>query len=91
MSKTAKVIMVLCCLLSILVIFIAPTVDSPDTVIPSGHHSLRAADSTGVSVLLQVSQAAWHSDASAIPFHDHLLALCGGRRVSRQSVVVLRC
>ena len=91
MSKTAKLMIVFCCLAAILVIFIAPQVDSPDTVLPGGHHVVRGGSSTTVTVLIQITKIS-HSNSLGMRQFQYTLSAAGRRStVSRELTTVLRC
>jgi hypothetical protein len=91
MSKTGKLMIVLWCLASILAIFIAPSVDSPDTVLPGAHHVLRGGSSSTVTLVAQTDKASSHSDWSIRSYQYILSAVQRQATVTRELNQVLRC
>jgi len=91
MSKAGKLMIVLCCLASILAIFIAPSVDSPDTVLPGAHHVLRGSSSSTVTIIAHSDRASAHSDWGIRHYQYILSAVQRQAVVTRDRNQVLRC
>ena len=91
MTKALKLIATLCCIVSILVIFIAPSVDSPDAVLPGAHHSVRCESSAAAPLALHADRSGWVCELSLKVFRYLLPADHRRIAVTRAQTPVLRC